>query len=84
MRKLRPQPLEIFVKTTDGKKIALKVLKSTTAAEVKTKLQEKKGYVPSKIRLFYDGQQLEDDTTLEDYRVIDGSVMHMYSRLCGC
>ncbi|CAK9321864.1 unnamed protein product [Citrullus colocynthis] len=59
-KKLLPKPMEILVKTQDGKTVTSNVFTFTTIKELKAKLQEKEPYLPSKILLIYGGKQLVD------------------------
>lgn len=76
-KKLVPKPMEILVKTQDGKTITLNVFTFTTIKELKAKLQEKEPYLRSKIRLIFGGKQLVDGRSISDYGIKDGSVMHV-------
>lgn len=76
-KKLLPKPMEILVKTQEGKTITLNVFTFTTIKELKAKLQEKEPYLRSKIRLIFGGKQLVDGRSISDYGIKDGSVMHV-------
>lgn len=41
------------------------------------------GIPPDDQRLIFAGQQLEDDRTLDDYRIKDGACVHSVLRLRG-
>ena len=75
--------LEITIKTLTGKSIPLDVDTGDTIRIVKEKLEAKEGYPVSEQRLIYHGQQLEDDHTLADYKVLSGDTLHLVIRLRG-
>ena len=64
------QSMQIYVKTLTGKTtITLEVKRSDTIRDVKGKIQDKKGIRPNRLRLFFLGNQLNDDRTLADYSI---------------
>ncbi|XP_065854636.1 polyubiquitin-like [Euphorbia lathyris] len=74
--------MQIFVKTLTGK-ITLKVKSSDTIADVKVKIQDKKG-IPTNIqRLIFAGQEFEDDFTLADYNIQKDSMLYHIPRPAG-
>ena len=44
---------------------------------------EKEGIPPKQQRLIIRGRQLEDRSTLADYSIIDGSLIHLALTICG-
>ena len=63
------QIMRIFVETRSGEKIELEVLPSDTIREIKAQIYEIKGIVSAQQQLFFADENLEDDKTLQDYRI---------------
>jgi len=73
----------IFVTTISGRSITLEVDPTDKVANVKAKIQDKEGAPPQDMRLLFQGKQLEDDCTLDDYQIAKNSVLHLVLRLRG-
>ncbi|GKF10051.1 putative polyubiquitin [Tanacetum coccineum] len=68
--------MQICVKTLSRKTtITLEVKRSDTIRDVKGKIQDKKGIRPNRLRLFFLGNQLNDDRTLADYSIDSDSTL---------
>ena len=59
----------IFVRLLTGKTIAIDVEPSYTIEYIKDKIQDKTDIPPDDIRLIYAGTHLEDNKTVEDYKI---------------
>ena len=61
--------MQIFVKTLTGKTLTLDVEPFDTIEIVKVKIMDKEGIQPNEQRLIYGDKQIEDGSTLSDYRI---------------
>ena len=76
-------PKQIFIKTLQGKTITLDVNDSDTINSIKEKIQENEGIPVDQQRLLFNGKQLEDGNTIEDYQIQPESSIHLVLRLRG-
>ena len=72
--------LKIVVKTLTGKKITVKLKRSSTIKEVKSRIQVNENTPSDKQRLLFSGVQLEDGITLASYNIQEGSTLYL---ICG-
>jgi len=75
--------MQIFIKTLTGKTIRLRVLPSDTVLSVKTKIEERKNILTDRQRLVFHSRQLEDNQTLNNCDIQNGSTLHLVLRLLG-
>ena len=74
---------QIFLKTLQGKTIALDVNLNDTVLSLKEKIQDREGIKPEEQRLIYCGKQLDDNKRLLDYGIRKESTLHLALRLLG-
>ena len=59
----------IFVKSLDGRTLALDVTPHETVSDLKHKIYENNGVHPNQQRLVFSGKNLNDTLTLESYGI---------------
>jgi len=75
--------MQLYVKTLTGKTITLDVEPNDTVKILKAKVQDKEGIPPEQQRIIWGGVQLEEDKTLNSYKIQKESVLHLVLRLRG-
>ena len=73
--------MEIFCNTMAGQRIPCQVTPDSSVALLKLLVQNKKNYPTEQQRLFFAGQSLEHDRTLDSYQITKGSTLIL---LHGC
>ncbi|KAF0990091.1 hypothetical protein HZS_3570 [Henneguya salminicola] len=73
----------VKVKTLSGKEIELDVEQDDKIERIKELVEEREGISPSQQRLIFGGKQLNDEQTLEFYKVAPASVIHLTLALRG-
>lgn len=75
--------MQIFMKMLDGKTKTFRCFRFTTIETLKLKVQEEEGIPPDEQRLIFNGVQLSNDRTMEDYKIQKESTIHLVLRLLG-
>eukprot|EP01062_Namystynia_karyoxenos_P043060 TRINITY_DN3151_c0_g1_i10.p1 TRINITY_DN3151_c0_g1~~TRINITY_DN3151_c0_g1_i10.p1 ORF type:complete len:357 (+),score=100.98 TRINITY_DN3151_c0_g1_i10:78-1073(+) len=75
--------LEIYVKTMTGKTVTINPHYQEAIEDVKGRVQWKEGIPPDQQCLIFAGKVLGDRHTLQDYKIQDGSTLHLVQRLWG-
>ena len=73
----------IYIKTLTGKQFKVYVTPNDTIYMVKYFIKLNEGIPIDQIRLIFQGVQLEDNKTLEEYEIAKDSILHMVLRLRG-
>ncbi len=74
---------QVFIKTLQGKTLTLDVKPEDSIGEIKQRIFEKEGIPVDQQRLVFNGKQLEDAQSVNDYNIADGSSVHLVLRLRG-
>ena len=75
------KPINIFIKTLKGNTININVEPFDIIETVKDEIQDKEGTPPHQQRLIFAGIELEDNKTLADYKIQEGSKIYLTLRL---
>ena len=70
----------VEIKTVSGRIICMEMYEYDTIYYIKYKLQMKEGYHPNNQRLLFQNNVLEDDKTLKDYKIKEGSMLTLFIR----
>ena len=80
----RTEQFQIFIKKLTGKKYSVDVLSSFSILHLKFLIQAKEGLAPLQHRLIAHGKQLEDENTLSECNIREGSIVDFIREACGC
>jgi len=71
------EPMQVNVKTPDGKTLTFNVEPTDTIEDVKDKVEEEIGMPVPDQRILFDGEELKDTPTLEDYNIKNGDTLFL-------
>lgn len=75
--------MQVKVITLSGDERTVEVDPADKILIIKEKLEEQEGIPPEQQRLIYQGRQLKDDTTLNNYKLKNGTILHLVVALRG-
>ena len=78
-----PGDIQVVVKTLTGKTITFTVNPFMDIEDLKAEIQDKEGIPPNQHRLIFAGRKLEEGKTLDQYKIGDGSTLHLVLQLRG-
>ena len=70
--------MQIFVRTLSGETITLLVEGTDTVESTKHKIAAKDGLPVYRQTLVYNGREMKDEQSLQDYDIVHGSTLHLY------
>ncbi|WVN90269.1 uncharacterized protein L203_105505 [Cryptococcus depauperatus CBS 7841] len=73
----------VKVKTLTGKEVDIDVQPDMTIGKVKEKVEEKAGIPPVQQRLISGGKAMNDEKTIQDYKIKAADVIHLVLALRG-
>lgn len=74
---------QVFVKTLTGQSIPIDYRADLTIAELKNEVSSREGVPVQQQRLIFQGKQLENDSTLEDYNIQPSNTIHLVLHVKG-
>lgn len=75
--------MRISVKTLTGKTIRCNVDPDEHVEYLKLRIKDQEGMPIDQQRIMFSGIQLEDDKILSNYKILNGSILHIVLRLRG-
>ena len=82
-----PQPNEtitVYVINASNKQFPFLVDKFDSISSLRQKIFYAEGTRPIESRLLFKGKRVDDENTINDYNMDDGSILELYTEQCGC
>ena len=75
--------LQLFIKTLTGETIDIQVAPNDSIKKIKEEIDKKKNILPRKQKLMFNGKELNDNGTINEYNIENNSTIHLIIRLTG-
>ncbi|VVT54127.1 uncharacterized protein SAPINGB_P003920 [Magnusiomyces paraingens] len=75
--------MQLNLKSLTGANIKIEVEPKDTPADIKEMVQQKEGIPPEQQKLIWDGKQMDDNKTIEEYKISAGATLHLVLALRG-
>ena len=73
--------LQLFIKTLTGETIDIKVSPNDSIKKIKEEIDKKKNILPRNQKLMFNGKELNDNGTINEYNIENNSTIHLIIRL---
>jgi ubiquitin C len=77
-------PFEILLHKLDGQIVTIEIGQENTIEELKRCIEVKYDIPPEQQRLIFNGRELKNEITIQDYNIVHHSRVHLILRLTGC
>ena len=72
---------QLFIKTLTGETIDIKVSPNDSIKKIKEEIDKKKNILPRNQKLMFNGKELNDNGTINEYNIENNSTIHLIIRL---
>ena len=73
--------LQLFIKTLTGETLEIKVSPNDSIKKIKEEIDKKKNILPRNQKLMFNGKELNENGTIEEYNIENNSTIHLIIRL---